>query len=253
MIERVYRKARESGAKKVVVATDDRKILEEVKGFGGDAMMTSKEHLSGTDRVFEAAESLGLNEKDIIVNVQGDEPLIPPRLIKQVAGEIDQENEVVTLCEQITSVEDFLDKNVVKVVRDQSYRALYFSRAPIPFAAGTPECQNIDNLSSEHLRHVGIYGYTFRQLENYVKSKPCNLELIEKLEQCNGNMSPEDIQTQIYTVGKDNGYKEKLRDWFKLIYQVVFGDENGPRMGFFISFFGLKETIKLLREKLENV
>ena len=66
-------------------------------------------------------------------------------------------------------------------------------------------------------------------------------------------MSPEDIQTQIYTVGKDNGYKEKLRDWFKLIYQVVFGDENGPRMGFFISFFGLKETIKLLREKLENV
>ena len=183
MIERVYRKARESGAKKVVVATDDRKILEEVKGFGGDAMMTSKEHLSGTDRVFEAAESLGLNEKDIIVNVQGDEPLIPPRLIKQVAGEIDQENEVVTLCEQITSVEDFLDKNVVKVVRDQSYRALYFSRAPIPFAAGTPECQNIDNLSSEHLRHVGIYGYTFRQLGNYVKSKPCNLELIEKLEQ----------------------------------------------------------------------
>ena len=66
-------------------------------------------------------------------------------------------------------------------------------------------------------------------------------------------MSPEDIQTQIYTVGKDNGYKDKLRDWFKLIYQVVFGDENGPRMGFFISFFGLNETIKLLKEKLENV
>ncbi len=83
--------------------------------------------------------------------------------------------------------------------------------------------------------------------------KKALIELIEKLEQCNGNMSPEDIQTQIYTVGKDNGYKEKLRDWFKLIYQVVFGDENGPRMGFFISFFGLKETIKLLREKLENV
>ena len=94
MIERVYKKARESGAEKVVVATDDRKILEKVKGFGGDAVMTSKEHLSGTDRVFEAAEGLGLNEKDIIVNVQGDEPLIPPRLIKQVAAEIDAENEV---------------------------------------------------------------------------------------------------------------------------------------------------------------
>ena len=183
MIERVYRKARESGAEKVVVATDDRKILEKVKGFGGDAVMTSKEHLSGTDRVFEAAEGLGLNEKDIIVNVQGDEPLIPPRLIKQVAAEIDQENEVVTLCEQITSIEDFVDKNVVKVVRDQSHRALYFSRAPIPLATGTPEYQNIGDFGSEHLRHVGIYGYTFRQLENYVKSEPCNLELIEKLEQ----------------------------------------------------------------------
>ena len=183
MIERVYKKARESGAEKVVVATDDRKILEKVKGFGGDAVMTSKEHLSGTDRVFEAAEGLGLNEKDIIVNVQGDEPLIPPRLIKQVAAEIDAENEVVTLCEQIKSVEDFVDKNVVKVVRDQSHRALYFSRAPIPFATGTPEYQNIGNFGSEHLRHVGIYGYTFRQLENYVKSEPCHLELIEKLEQ----------------------------------------------------------------------
>ena len=183
MIERVYRKAHKSGAEKVVVATDDRKILQEVKGFGGDAMMTSKEHLSGTDRVFEAAVGLGLNEKDIIVNVQGDEPLIPSRLIKQVAAEINQENEVVTLCERITSVEDFLDNNVVKVVRDHKHQALYFSRAPIPCATGAPKYESIDNFSSEHLRHVGIYGYTFRQLENYVRSEPCDLELIEKLEQ----------------------------------------------------------------------
>ena len=183
MIERVYRKAHESGAEKVVVATDDRKILQEVKGFGGDAVMTSKEHLSGTDRVFEAAERLGLDEKDIIVNVQGDEPLIPSRLIKQVAAEINQENEVVTLCERITSAEDFLDNNVVKVVRDQKHQALYFSRAPIPCALGAPKYESIDNSSSERLRHVGIYGYTFRQLKNYVRSEPCDLELIEKLEQ----------------------------------------------------------------------
>jgi len=183
MIERVYRKARESGAEKVVVATDDRNILEEVKGFGGDAMMTSKEHLSGTDRVFEAAQGLGLNANDIIINVQGDEPLIPPRLIRQVAAGINKENEVVTLCERITSVEDFLNRNVVKVVRDQKQQALYFSRAPIPCSPEVSAYKKIDSFSPEHLRHIGIYGYTFRQLENYVRAEPCKLELIEKLEQ----------------------------------------------------------------------
>jgi len=104
---------------------------------------------------------------------------------------------------------------------------------------------------------IKYFNDVIKQNKNYKipdedETKALN-ELIKKLEQCNENMSPEDIQTQIYTVGKDNGYKDKLRDWFKLIYQVVFGDENGPRMGFFISFFGLNETIKLLKEKLENV
>ena len=85
------------------------------------------------------------------------------------------------------------------------------------------------------------------------KEKKALIQLVNILKDCNANMSPEEIQTQIYTAGKENGYKEKLRDWFKLIYEVVFGDENGPRMGFFISFFGLKETIKLIEEKLKNV
>ena len=85
------------------------------------------------------------------------------------------------------------------------------------------------------------------------KEKKALIQLVKILKECNVNMSPEEIQTQIYTTGKENGYKDKLRDWFKLIYEVVFGDENGPRMGFFISFFGLKETIKLLEEKLDNV
>ena len=126
MIERVYARAKESGASRVVVATDNRKIIEEVRGFGGDAMMTSQDHLSGTDRVCEAAVVLGLREEDIIVNVQGDEPLIPASSIKQVASEISQENEIVTLCERITSVEDFLNSNIVKVVRDQKNQALIF-------------------------------------------------------------------------------------------------------------------------------
>ena len=183
MIERVYAKASESGAARVVVATDDRKILDEVTGFGGDAIMTSQAHLSGTDRVCEAAESLDLGDNDIVVNVQGDEPLIPPSSIKQVAAEINRDNEVVTLCERITSVKDFLNSNIVKVVRDEKHRALYFSRAPIPFTPGASHLSKRDLISSEHFRHIGIYAYTFRMLKSYVKHEPCNLELIEKLEQ----------------------------------------------------------------------
>ncbi len=78
-------------------------------------------------------------------------------------------------------------------------------------------------------------------------------ELIKVLEECNDDMLPEEIQTKIYSVGKENGYKDNLRDWFKLIYEVVFGDENGPRLGFFISFFGIKETKELIKEKINNV
>ena len=183
MIERVYVKAQESGAARVVVATDNREILQEVKGFGGDGIMTSQDHLSGTERVCEAATILDLGENDIIVNVQGDEPQIPPRLIQQVAAEINQENEVVTLCERIKSVEDFLNKNVVKVVRDKKHRALYFSRSPIPCDPNASPPSINDLFNSEYLRHIGIYAYTFRKLKSYVKHEPCNLELIEKLEQ----------------------------------------------------------------------
>ena len=109
-----------------------------------------------------------------------------------------------------------------------------------------------------------MVGYAIKYFNDVIKQskkykipkdpeKKALLQLVKILESCNENMTPEEIQTQIYTAGKENGYKENLREWFKLIYEVVFGDENGPRMGFFISFFGLKETIKLLKEKLENV
>ena len=90
------------------------------------------------------------------------------------------------------------------------------------------------------------------KIPNEIEKKAL-IALINALEKCNDNMQPEDIQTQIYTVGKENGYKENLRDWFKLIYEVVFGDENGPRMGFFVSFFGVKEPKELIRDKLKNV
>ena len=102
---------------------------------------------------------------------------------------------------------------------------------------------------------IKYFNEIIRQTKKYKKPNKIELEallqLVKALEECNLNMSPEEIQTKIYSVGKENGYKEKLRDWFKLIYEVVFGDENGPRMGFFISFFGLNETIKLIKEKIK--
>ena len=109
-----------------------------------------------------------------------------------------------------------------------------------------------------------LIGYAIKYFNEVIKQtkkykipnnieKKALLELLKILEKCNEKMTPEEIQTKIYTVGKENGYKDKLRDWFKLIYEVIFGDENGPRLGFFISFFGLNETVKLIREKLDNV
>ena len=104
---------------------------------------------------------------------------------------------------------------------------------------------------------IKYFNEVIKQTKKYKKpnstEKKALLQLINILENCNENMTPEEIQTKIYTVGKENGFEEKLRDWFKLIYEVIFGSEDGPRMGFFISFFGLKETIKLIEEKLKNV
>ena len=110
----------------------------------------------------------------------------------------------------------------------------------------------------------GLVGYAIKYFNDVIKlkkiyKKPNEKEkialkaLIKALDKCDDGMQPEDIQTNIYTVGKENGYKENLRDWFKLIYEVVFGDENGPRMGFFISFFGVQETKELIKDKLNNV
>ena len=105
-----------------------------------------------------------------------------------------------------------------------------------------------------YLEAIKYYNDVIKKNKKYkipsTEEKKVLEKLIQALDKCNDEMKPEDIQTQIYTVGKDNGYKENLRDWFKLIYQVLFGDIDGPRMGFFISFFGVQETIKLIRDKI---
>jgi 3-deoxy-manno-octulosonate cytidylyltransferase (CMP-KDO synthetase) len=186
MIEHVHRRAVESGASEVVIATDDPRIAEAAKGFGATVCMTSAEHRSGTDRLSEAAETLGWAEGDIVVNLQGDEPLMPPALIHQVAQDLSEHGDapMATLCARIHTTAELFDPHIVKVVLDHAGYALYFSRAVIPwdrdaFAVTTEALPE----SVDHFRHIGMYAYRAGFLKHYAELKPCALERTEALEQ----------------------------------------------------------------------
>lgn len=187
MIQRVYEQAKQSGAQQVVIATDHDEILQVAKGFGATVYLTDPDHQSGTDRLQEAASLMGLADDEIVVNVQGDEPLIPPEVIDQVAASLasDSDASVATLCEAIEDSHTFSDPNVVKVVRDLHNRALYFSRAPIPWpreAFADPEARN--NYQPQDVwRHIGIYAYRVKLLHQFVRWPMAPLEDTEKLEQ----------------------------------------------------------------------
>ena len=179
MVVHVCERARLSGADPVCVATDDQRIAEAVRKHGFDARMTRTDHATGTERIAEAAAQLGIADQTIVVNVQGDEPLIAPRLIARVAQALaaDAQASVATACHPIgeRDAAAFANPNVVKVVLDARGRALYFSRAGIPFPrdGGTPPCH----------RHVGIYAYRMAFLRRYAELAPSPLEAIEQLEQ----------------------------------------------------------------------
>ena len=176
MVIRVCERAQASGAQSVAVATDDARIVQAVKKHGFRALMTRAEHPSGTDRIAEAAALLGLAGDDIVVNVQGDEPLIAPALIAAVAAllERDRDAAMSTACHAIRDAAEFANPNVVKVVTDRHGHALYFSRAGIPFprADGAPA-----------FRHIGIYGYRMGFLLNFASLPVAPLEQSEALEQ----------------------------------------------------------------------
>ncbi|GHC20457.1 3-deoxy-manno-octulosonate cytidylyltransferase [Aidingimonas halophila] len=185
MIVHVWRQACRSGASRVVVATDDERIRDTIDAVGGEALMTRPDHPSGTDRLAEVADMLAMSSDDILVNVQGDEPLLPPALIDQTALRLadDPEASIATLAESITEVNDLFNANVVKVVRDLEGRALYFSRAPIPWDrdafTGRPEMLEHD----AWLRHIGLYAYRAGFLLAYRDWAPSALEQLEQLEQ----------------------------------------------------------------------
>lgn len=185
MVQRVVEQAQRSAAKDVLVATDDQRIFDEVTRFGGVAVMTATHHESGTDRLQEVAAKMGWAEDHIVVNVQGDEPMIPPEVINQVAALMASQShaDVATLCEPIEHFDDVMNPAVVKVVADAHQRALYFSRAPIPwdrdrFAAGDKQW-----LAGNYFRHIGIYAYRVSILNAFVTWPLATLESIEKLEQ----------------------------------------------------------------------
>lgn len=186
LLQWVHEIALASGAAEVVIATDDERILAAATQFGASARLTSLTHVSGTDRIAEIALQAGWGEDDVVVNLQGDEPLMPPELVRQVADLLLQHPEaaIATLATRITSVQALLDPNAVKVVTDTTGRALYFSRAPIPWGRDSAPAGIVSQRGYQGARrHVGLYAYRVAALRRLSLLPPSQLELLEKLEQ----------------------------------------------------------------------
>jgi len=172
LIQHVYEQVRKaSGLDRIVVATDDERIQSAVKAFGGEAVLTSSHHPTGTDRIAEAVKAIDCVK---VINVQGDEPEIEPELIETLIGLLDQDTEMATLAVPFQNPQDALLSHRVKVVIDKHHNALYFSRSRIPYSNGIP---------SPALLHLGLYGYTKAFLQRYVTLDSTPLEQAEKLEQ----------------------------------------------------------------------
>ena len=181
MIERVYRQAKKSKSlSKVIVATDHSKIFDHVNNFGGEVVMTSESHVSGTDRCFEVA-SKAKDTFDYVVNIQGDEPFIAPEQIDLLASQLDGKTELATLAKKIEDQEQLFNPNVVKVVMDDNGKALYFSRSPIPHIRNTA----YDQWLSKHsfFKHIGMYAYRADILKKITQLSVSALEKAESLEQ----------------------------------------------------------------------
>lgn len=185
MIQHVYEQALKSNADQVIVATDDQKIMDVVRSFGGEVCMTASDHVSGTDRIQEVVQQYQLSDDHIVVNVQGDEPCIPPAVINQVAENLANNSQAAaaTLSEAIREAADFSNPNVVKVVANQRNIALYFSRASIPFPRDISADDLVNNALLYPQRHIGIYAYRVALLHRFIQWQPAPIEQLESLEQ----------------------------------------------------------------------
>ncbi|QIM65981.1 3-deoxy-manno-octulosonate cytidylyltransferase [Mannheimia granulomatis] len=185
MIQHVWEKAQLAGATRVIIATDHPEIEATAKTFGAEVCMTSDKHNSGTERLAEVIEKMNIHDDEIIVNIQGDEPLVPPVIVEQVARNLDAyQVNMATLGVKLESREELFNPNAVKVVADCNGMALYFSRASIPFARDNfPNCDDEFVASQGYLRHIGIYAYRAGFVKQYVAWEPTTLEKLESLEQ----------------------------------------------------------------------
>ena len=193
LIEHTYSNAIKSDASRVIIATDNERIKIVAEGFGAEVCMTNDSHTSGTSRIAEAVSFLNFQNDDVIVNLQGDEPMMSPRAINQVASNLVSSGmSVATLCETINTEDAYFDENCVKVVYNSRGRAMYFSRSPVPaFRDG----QNI-NLDL-CFRHIGLYAYRVNFLKNYSNMPISKLETAEKLEQLTFLMEGFDIHVDV--------------------------------------------------------
>ncbi|QNQ19813.1 3-deoxy-manno-octulosonate cytidylyltransferase [Kosakonia sp. SMBL-WEM22] len=206
MVVHVLERARESGAERIIVATDNQEVMAAVQAVGGEVCMTRADHQSGTERLAEVVEKCGFSDETVIVNVQGDEPMIPPAIIRQVADNLAARRDVgmATLAVPIESAEEAFNPNAVKVVMDAQGYALYFSRATIPwdrdrFAASR------ETIGDSFLRHIGIYGYRAGFIRRYVSWETSPLEQIEMLEQLRVLWYGEKIHVDVASVVPGTG------------------------------------------------
>ncbi len=223
MIQWVYeRTKRASLVEDVVVATDDKRIFEAVEYFGGKALMTSPSHRSGADRLAEAASKI---DADIVVNVQGDEPLIEPEMIDGAIRPLMADSTLLmsTLNTRITDEDELKDPNVVKVVKDKNNFALYFSRLPIPYVRDSEQWSVVSGQKKDiHYKHIGLYVYRKDFLLKYANMKPTPLEEAEKLEQLRvleNGYRIKVIETQYNSIGVDT--KEDLERVREIFNKVV--------------------------------
>lgn len=211
MIEWVYKRTKLSNLDEVVVATDDERIYKEVERFGGKAILTSKEHENGTSRIAEVCTKY--EDYDVIVNVQGDEPLIEPEMINSIINSFKEDDTISmsTLKYKIDTMEEIENPNYVKVITDKKGYALYFSRSVIPY----PRKLDIQN----YYKHVGIYGYKRDFVVEYAKMEPTPLELSESLEQLRALENRYRIkvmETPYKIIGVDTQEElEKVREYIK--------------------------------------
>ena len=185
LIERVWDRATQSGAAEIVIATDDESIREAVEEFGGQCVMTRREHASGSDRIAECIDILGWPDDTLVVNLQGDEPQMPPQCLDQVAALLraDAVTDAASIYQLMDDPVEIRNPNAVKVTVDARGRALYFSRSVIPFNRGWPSLEAAVDGGQRWKRHIGLYAYRAGALRRMAASPPTPLELSERLEQ----------------------------------------------------------------------